>query len=204
MGPSDRDTAVRRTTLHAVGGCPTPAELALALACELGDADAELVLGAPEIEGDAEAQLRALGTHALPARRDGGPELLLIDHALERGEADPLLVAIVLAELGRRAGMPVGIVGGSGGHFVAHQRLREPLLLDPVSGGLVDAGQLGVLHWRCGHQIAAELLDLLQPRYERTGDLRRALHVARLRLALPFDDMSVAQRRLHIVSARLN
>ncbi len=194
MGPSNRDTA-----LHVATTCPTPFELAVALA----EAEPELVPFAAE--GEAEAQLRALGAACeLTARADGGPELLLIDRVLEHGEGDPLIVAVVLAELGRRAGLPVGIVGGASGHYVAHQRLRAPLLLDPVSRELVDARELGVLQWRCGHQIAAELLDLLQPRYERVGDLRRALHVARLRLALPFDDMSQAEVRLRVVSARLN
>ena len=71
---------------------------------------------------------------ALCARRDGGPRELLIDRALERGHGHPLLVAILLAEIGRRAGLPVGIVAGERGHFVAHQRLTEPLVLDPATG----------------------------------------------------------------------
>ena len=52
------------------------------------------------------------------------------------------------------------------------------------------------MHWRCGHQVAAELLDLLQPRYERDGDLARALQVARLRCTLPFEDTEDAEQRL--------
>lgn len=58
--------------------------------------------------------------------------------------------------------------------------------------------------WRCGHQVAAELLDALPPRYERTGDLARALHVARLRCTLPFEDVSDAEQRLRRVTARLS
>ena len=220
MSSSDRHTAVRRPVaalpfrVHASVTCPPPAELALSLAWELGDLDADRVeralcaLGAAvlvEVEHAPEAQLRALAEvvscSALSARRDGE---LLIDRVLERGHGHPLVVAIVLAELGRRAGLPVGIIAGERGHFVAHQRLTEPLVLDPATGRLVDAGELGTLIWQCGHQVAASLLDALQPRYERDGDLTRALQVARLRCTLPFEDSSVAEQRLRRVTARLN
>jgi hypothetical protein len=77
-------------------------------------------------------------------------------------------------------------------------------VLDPRTGRLSDADALGVLRWQCGHQVAAELLDLLQPRYERTGDLTRALHVARLRTTLPFEDTSEAEQRLRRVTSLLN
>jgi hypothetical protein len=60
------------------------------------------------------------------------------------------------------------------------------------------------MHWQCGHQLAAALLDLLQPRYERDGDLTRELQVARLRVTLPFDDMREAERGLRRVAARMN
>ena len=83
-----------------------------------------------------------------------------------------MLIAIVLQETGRRAGLPIGIVAGERGHFLAHQRLTEPRVLDPQTGRLTDADTLGTLRWHCGHQLAAALLDLLQPRYERSGDLR--------------------------------
>ncbi len=220
---SDKDTAVRRPVtalpfrLHASATCPPPAELARSLAWELGDFDADRMerdltaLAAAilaETETKPEAQLRALGeavtNMAISPRHDGGPHELLIDKALERGHGHPVLVAIVLQEIGRRAGLPVGIVAGEQGHFVAHQRLTQALVLDPGTGRLVDADALGVLRWQCGHQVAAELLDLLQPRYERDGDLTRALHVARLRATLPFEDSSVAEQRLRRVTARLN
>jgi hypothetical protein len=203
--------------LHASVMCPAPAELARSLAWELGDFDADraerhlTALAAAilaEAETRPEAQLAALGeavtNMAISPRSDGGPRELLIDKALERGQAHPVLIAIVLQEIGRRAGLPVGVVAGEQGHFVAHQRLPQPLVLDPSTGRLVVADALGVLRWQCGHQVAAALLDLLQPRYERAGDLTRALHVANLRTTLPFDDMSEAEQRLRGVSARLN
>ena len=123
MSTSDRDIAVRGRTLarplrlHASVTCPPPAELATSLAWELGDLDADRVeralcaLGAAvlaELESDPEAQLRALGeavtNSALAARQGGGPDELMIDRALERGHGPPVLIAILLAEIGRRAG----------------------------------------------------------------------------------------------------
>jgi hypothetical protein len=189
----------------------------MSLAWELGPLDGDRVergltaLGAAvhaEVETSPQAQLSALGeavTNAvLAARHVGGPDELLIDQALERGHAHPVLIAIILQEVGRRAGLPLGIVAGEHGHFLAHQRLTEPLVLDPATGRLADADALGTMHWQCGHQLAASLLDLLQPRYERTGDLTRELQIARMRVTLPFDDMDEAERRLTRVTARLN
>lgn len=220
---SDRHTAVRAPAtatplhLHAAVTCPAPAELAKSLAWELGALDPERVeraliaLGAAvlaEVETTPRAQLRALGeavtNTVLFSRLGGGPDELLIDRALECGHAHPVLVAILLGEIGRRAGLAVGIIAGERGHYVAHQRLTEPLVLDPATGHLIDADTLGVMTWQCGHQLAATLLDQLQPRYERVGDLTRALHVARLRCTLPFEDSSIAEQRLRRVTARLN
>jgi hypothetical protein len=189
----------------------------MSLAWELGELDGDrterglLALGAAilaEVESDPAAQLRALGeavtSCALAARQDGGPGELLIDHALERGHAHPVLVAIILHEVARRAGLPVGIVAGEHGHYLAHQRLTEARVLDPATGHLTDADALGTMHWQCGHQLAATLLDLLQPRYERDGDLTHELQVSRLRVTLPFDDMRAAEQRLSRVASRLN
>ncbi|MDA0169215.1 transglutaminase-like domain-containing protein [Solirubrobacter taibaiensis] len=198
---------------HASVTCPPPAALAASMAWELGDLDPErveraydaLLVATPiELEPTAEDQLRALGEAPLRAVGHGGPEALLLDRALERGHGHPMLIAVLLAELGRRAGVPVGVVAGAAGHFVAHQRLTQALVLDPSTGQLVNADGLGVLQWRCGHQVAAELLDELQPRYERIGDLARALHVARMRTTLPFEDTEDAALRLKQLAARLN
>ena len=218
MSTSDRNTAVRKANtlpfrLHAAVHCPPPAALAASMAWELGDLDAErveraydaLLVATPiELECTAEDQLQVLGEAPLRAVPGGGPEALLLDRALERGHGHPILVAVLLAELGRRAGVPVGVVAGAAGHFVAHQRLTQALVPDPSTGQLVDADALGVLQWRCGHQVAAELLDELQPRYERIGDLARALHVARMRTTLPFEDTEDATLRLKQLTARLN
>ena len=138
MSSSDRNTAVRRAALpfrlHASVTCPPPAELATSLAWELGDLDVERVERAldalsPRRRPSWSAPRRT--SCARSARRRsapstvGGPETLLLDRTLERGHGHPILVAIVLAEIGRRAGVPIGIVAGATGHFVAHQRLTQ-------------------------------------------------------------------------------
>jgi hypothetical protein len=198
--------------------CPSHGELAASIAYELGvldpdrfERDLTSLAAALPAEPDAEAQLRALGeivsSGALVARTYGGARELLAGEVIRRGHGHPLALAIVLAELGRRAGMNVGIVADERDHYVAHPRLSAPLLLDPRTGQLIDATRAGgTLTWRCGHQVAAALLDALQPRYERVGDIERTLQVARLRCLLPFDDDSVAlaRRRLRMAAARLN
>src|SRR5689334_2547143 len=99
MGISERKTAVR----HAGVTCPGPGELALTLAWELGELDADCLAVPVSLDGDPAAQLRALAA------------------ARPLCDGHPLLVASVLTEIGRRAGLPVGLVGGARGHFVAHQ-----------------------------------------------------------------------------------
>src|SRR3954466_6378327 len=120
MGPSrDRPTAVRARP-HTAGPCPPPAVQAAAIASELGELDAERLerslAAGPRPDGDPATQLRAFGAAAPAARAGGGPEALLLDRVLERGYGHPLLVAVVLAEWGRRAGQPLGVVAGACGH----------------------------------------------------------------------------------------
>jgi len=215
---SKREVRTKPFQAHASTMCPSHGELAASIAYELGELDPDrferdltALAAALPAESDPEAQLRALGevvsSQALVARTYGGAEELLAGEVIRRRHGHPLALAVILAELGRRAAMNVGIVGGERDHYVAHTRLTAPLLLDPRTGELIDATRVDeTLTWRCGHQVAAALLDALQPRYERTGDIERTLQVARLRCLLPFDDDSVvlARRRLRMASAKLN
>jgi transglutaminase superfamily protein len=215
---SNREVRTKPFQVHASTMCPSHGELAASIAYELGELDPDrferdltALAAALPAESGPEAQLRALGeivsSQALVARSYGGAEELLAGEVIRRGHGHPLALAVVLAELGRRAGMGVGIVAADARHYVGHPRLSAPLLLDPGTGALIDATRLhGTLTWRCGHQVAAALLDALQPRYERVGDVERTLRVARLRCLLPFDDDSVmmARRRLRMAAAKLN
>ena len=143
---------------------------------------------------------------SLRVRADGGLDDLLIDRVVTRGVGYEAVVAVILCELGRRAGMPVGVVGSGERLLVGHEHVT-PWLLDPVTGEVLDARQL--VHepaWRCGHQVADRLLDEVELRCERSGDLARAIRAAELRCALPFDEdagerAGLALRRMR---ARLN
>ena len=224
MSSSDRDTAVRRPVtalpfrLHASVTCPPPAELARVAGVgarrprrrpRRARPDARwraAVLAEVEHDAGGAAARARRGRRdcATPAARRPDGELL-IDRVLERGHGHPVLVAIVLAG-DRPPRRPAG----------RHRRRRpRPLRRPPAPDRAARARPahrpaastpttLGALRWQCGHQVAAELLDLLQPRYERDGDLTRALHVARLRCTLPFEDMGEAEQRLRRVTARLN
>jgi Transglutaminase-like superfamily len=197
-------------TVHAALPCQPHAGFAASLAAELGAFDHEaLERGLAELELPV-AGLAALGhpvrAGALRVRDDGPLADLLIDRVVAAGAGHEAVVAVVLCELGRRAGMPVSIVGSGERQLVGHEHI-VPWLLDPRTGELVDARELpGEPEWRCGHQIADTLLGEVELRCERTGDLMRALRAAELRCALPFDDEARdrAEHDLRRLRARLN
>jgi hypothetical protein len=114
--------------VQASRGCSTPCDLALALAAEF-----------------------------VPVRRARADrDDLLFNRVAPDGAGHPLLLAIACAEAARRAGLPVGIVAGADGAFVAHRELAEPLLVDPARGALRDPVTLRrPVSWQCCHQVAA-------------------------------------------------
>ena len=143
---------------------------------------------------------------ALIVYDDGDLDDLLIDRVVTRGRGHDVVVAVVLCELGRRAGMPVGVVAAADRHFVGHEEV-SPWVLDPTTGELVDARTLPPdPYWRCAHEVADLLLSEALHRCERDGDITRALRAATLRCALPFDEAGQEQADLALnrVRARLN
>jgi regulator of sirC expression with transglutaminase-like and TPR domain len=123
------------------------------------------------------------------------------------GAGHPLLLAVTCVEAARRAGLPLGIVAGPDGAFLAHRELAEPLLVDPAEGRLRDARTLAEpVAWQCCHQVAARILNSIGERAERVGHVVWALRAAELRLALPFDGPTRErlQHDLRRVRARLN
>lgn len=73
----------------------------------------------------------------------------------------------MVCELGRRAGMPVGVVSAGDRHFVGHEEIA-PWLLDVAQGELLDARTLRPApEWRCAHEISDTLLTEAQRRCER-------------------------------------
>jgi hypothetical protein len=220
--------------LQAVSECPAHAELAVALAAEFdgppaGDPLDELdevaaalaaVRCAPPRE-QLVACATAVGELIAPAR-GRGPTLarscplddLLVPRVLRRGRGHPLTLTVLAVESGRRAGIPLGVVGRGREQYLAHAGLADPHVADLGAVGaaataqpLVDLGgrehQVG---WQCAHQVAALLLNRIAERAERTGHVSWALRAAELRLALPVapDTRERMERELERLRARLN
>ncbi len=141
--------------LQARRGCSTPSDLALALAAEFAPvrparAEAALDELAAWLAGarhdDPAAQLDALAeltaAHLEAVVLSSAIDDLLLDRVAAGGAGHPLLLAIACVEAARRAGLPVGIVAGLDGAFLAHRALADPVLVDPARGALRDARTL--------------------------------------------------------------
>jgi hypothetical protein len=206
--------------VQANRGCSTPCNLALALAAEfvpvrLARADRALDELAARLFGARDGgpvdQLHALarlaGAHLEAVVLSTAIDDLLFNRVAPDGAGHPLLLAVACSEAARRAGLPVGIVAGADGAFVAHRELAEPLLVDPARGALRDARTLrSPVSWQCCHQVAARILNRIGERAERVGHLCWALRAAELRLALPFEapTRDRLEADLRCIRARLN
>ncbi|HEU0024765.1 MAG TPA: hypothetical protein VFQ12_09050 [Thermoleophilaceae bacterium] len=207
--------------LHATSFDPGHAELALSLACAFGPVDPREVDDAVDRFAAALPQrarpqpLEELAALSALIRRGpwpktiptAGPTGLLLPSVLAGAPAHPLALAVLVAEVADRRGIPVGVVSNGSDHLNAHSALEEPLLLSPDSGVIVDARELPPpLTWRCSHETCGLLIDQLEPLWLRHGRIDQALLTAELRLCLPFQEraMAHAQRRLEHVRALLN
>ncbi len=202
--------------------CTVFDELALAVAREFQPADAELALS--QLDGlAAELAERACGQpehDALACRDllDGAagfracsriaPEYLMLDAVLERGTGHPLMLAVVYAEVARRAGVSLRPVGTSTGWLVAHTDDERPVMLDPHRRGrTVRTSELpSRLRWLCAHEVGFAILGELVDAYALAGDLERARYAAELRLSLPLsgDVRTRVHREIRGLDARLN
>jgi hypothetical protein len=206
--------------LLARRGCSTPCGLSLALAAEfapvragrvdlaLEELSAWLVGARPD---DPEAQLAAVASwQASSARPSRCPARSTTCSSIASRSAAPgtrCCWPSPASRRRRRAGLPLGIVAGPDGAFLAHRELAEPLLVDPAEGRLRDARTLAEpVAWQCCHQVAARILNRIGERAERVGHVVWALRAAELRLALPFDEPTRErlQHDLRRVRARLN
>lgn len=213
--------------LQAVSECPAHADLALALGAEfeplvVDDAQAELdALAAAltslrhetpreQLIGCAAAVADRYAPAHEPERIARGCVLdgLLLHRVLARGDGHPLALTIVAVAAGRRAGIPLGVVGGGREHYLAHAGLADPHVADLGDGGaLVDLdGREQSVGWQCAHQVAATLLNRIAQRAERIGHMTWAVQAAELRLALPAAPATRErmERDLQRVRARLN
>lgn len=207
--------------LQATQACVPHAELALSLAAAFHDVDAgrvdeeiERLVGllAP-VDGatpldELHALAGLLADPAMPASVVGQDICcLMLDDAFDQQAAHPLMRAVIAVEVGRRAGMDVGLVSNGSEHCVGHERLDEPLLLRADSGAVVDAHTLGeTLQWHCSHETCGLLLDELEQRWLLWSRIENALLAADLRLRLPLDDEALREARVRVerVRARLN
>ena len=203
MSTSDRNTAVRRAAAPSPSGC-TPRSRARRRPRSRPRSRGSWATSTPSASSApttrcsspprssssarAEDQLRALGEAPAARRPRGGPEACCSTArssaaTATRSSSRSCSPSSAAAPACRSASSPVPRATSSP---TSGSRSRSCWTRPPASSRTPTT--LGVLQWRCGHQVAAELLDELQPRYERIGDLARALHVARMRTTLPFED----------------
>jgi hypothetical protein len=177
--------------------CPAPGEALLAIAGEFRELDGartsfrldelarELFLVAAERDpGAAARRLAALLTDELHLCRDESSlEGLWLDVALERRCGHPLALAVIAAEIGRRAGLKVGICSTAWGWYAGIGEPERLWLIDPST----DPGPTpsGPVRSHCGHEVAFAALTGVYARLVRDGDESAAHHAVRLRGRLP-------------------
>lgn len=198
----------------AAGTCPPHEDMLLSLAAELGPYDATLVatridaLAAqlPGPEADPALQLDAVAAMiraSLTADMEGA---LLLPDVLRTGEGHPVGVASAAAAACARRGLAVDVVGAGGTVWLAHPE-AAPLIVDPVTGSVLDGRTLEVdLSWRCAHELAHVTIAEVIERAERDGDIGLALRAASLGTSLPLDESwpNGPEATLSRVRSRLN
>jgi regulator of sirC expression with transglutaminase-like and TPR domain len=128
------------------------------------------------------------------------PRNSFLDVVLERRRGLPILLATVVIEVGRRAG--VGVVGiGMPLHFLVRAADDDDAFVDPFSGEALDRAGVqrrfellaaGRLAWEERHLaptpprlIVLRMLTNLRASYERRADRLGLALVARMRAAIP-------------------
>ena len=202
---------------------PSLGELALALAGELGDVDADGARAeldrlaaelAPAAGNGPVAELDALrdvlgARHGFTGNREDydHPDNSMLDLVLERRTGLPILLSIVYVEVARRAGIPLAGVGLPGHYVAGHFGPSPALLLDPFNGGapIALAEPIDVQPWG-PHATALRMLNNLVGSYTRRMDLGRAIRAAELRLDLPLGEGEGAAygAEMRSLRARLN
>jgi hypothetical protein len=180
----------------ANGGCPPIADLMLALAGEFRDVDADAAdqrldeLALP-LFGLAGGDVRVAAARlANVLDTDPGFDAdrssvagLWFDAALEAHAGHPLMLASIVAEVGRRAGLGVHVLSAPTGWYAG--------LADGDRLWLVDATMDGTradpwsLRRHCTHELAFAALLGLSERFTRTGDPLAAAKATLLRTRLP-------------------
>jgi hypothetical protein len=190
-------TKARALERLVAGPCPPAGELLLAVAAEFRPVEAGLVsyrldeLARPlfgvTVLGDPQAislQLATLMTDELRFRSDESTvEGLLLDAVLERRAGHPLALSVLAAEIGRRAGVAVGVCSTPIGWYAGIGDSTRLWLIDPATDARPTP--TGPVRCHCGHELAYAALTGLFARYVRDNDEAAAEHAARLRSRLP-------------------
>jgi regulator of sirC expression with transglutaminase-like and TPR domain len=190
-------TNARALERLVAGRCPAPGELMLAVAAEFRAVDEGAVsfrldeLARPlfGITGDARAISLRLAELMTDEQQFGGDESategLLLDRVLERRAGHPLALAVLAAEIGRRAGVAVGVCSTPGGWYAGLAERDQLWLIDPATDSRPRPS--GPVRAHCGHEIAYAALTGLHARLLRDGDGPAAERAARLRRRLPVE-----------------
>jgi regulator of sirC expression with transglutaminase-like and TPR domain len=124
--------------------------------------------------------------HGLSGAADDyyAPDNSFLDLVLDQRRGIPITLAVLMMEVGRRAGITVHGIGAPG-HFLC---LHGDELLDPFAGGVVTNAE-GVhpsyLAPIGNRAILARMLANLRQIYQTTGEFNSLLWVLRLRCAIP-------------------
>jgi Transglutaminase-like superfamily len=177
--------------------CPPCGEMMLAIAAEFRAVDAprvsfrldELARRLFDVAPARDARtsshaLAALLTDELGFRADESSlDGLWLDVTLAHRSGHPLALAVIAAEIGRRAGIAVGICSTAWGWYAGIGERERLWLIDPVT----DPGPTpsGRVRRHCGHEVAFATLTGIYARLVRDGDEARAHRAARLRGRLP-------------------
>ena len=112
------------------------------------------------------------------------PENSFLDAVLDRGRGIPITLALLMMEVGRRAGVAVHGIGAPGHFLVQH----GDDLRDPFQGGRVVEGEgihpsfLAPIGPRA---LLGRMLANLRQIYQTSGEFTSLLWVMRLRCAIP-------------------
>jgi regulator of sirC expression with transglutaminase-like and TPR domain len=177
--------------------CPPPGEMLLAIAAEFRPIDVDATsfeldeLARPLFDvalqgdaGDASRRLAALLTDELRLRtEESSVDGMWLDAVLARRAGHPLALAVLAAEIGRRAGLAVGVCSTPTGWYAGLGERERLWLIDPP----LDPGPTpsGPVRSHCGHEVGFAALTGVYARLIRDGESARACHAARLRGRLP-------------------
>jgi len=183
--------------LLATPCCPGPGDILLAITGEFRPVAAgrvsfrldELARSLFDVADARDARaashrLATLLTDDLRFRTDDSSlDGLWVDTALERRAGHPLTLAVIAAEIGRRAGIAVGICSTPTGWYAGIGEPERLWLIDPV----LDPGPTpaGPVRSHCGHEVGFAALTGIYARLLRDGDDVGAHRAARLRGRLP-------------------